>query len=225
MFKFENLNIASYIFLGLFVVATIIQLIFAFLEKEKYRRIEKPFPMMFLTIFTIVTFPRHPFIYIATTYGLLGDIFVILKPRRFLYFGALAFFLGFVSYFIEAFLFVLKGEVSWIMWVVVGLTYAIMFIFIFFFVGQKLVKKNRDVVGLGLYLSALITLLPVMVYTTSQFGHVMFLAIIGQILFMSSDFTIVYTKFVKQFKRYDFFIMLTYLLAQLLIVSAFVLSL
>lgn len=67
MFKFENLNIASYIFLGLFAVATIIQLVFAFLEKEKYRRIEKPFPMIFLTIFIIVTFPRHPFIYIATT--------------------------------------------------------------------------------------------------------------------------------------------------------------
>lgn len=224
MIKFENLNVASYVFLGLFLLASIVQLILAFLEKEKYRRIEKPFTLLFLTIFAAVTFPNHPLIYVATLLGLLGDIFVILKPRRFLYFGALAFFLGFVSYCLEALLFILKGNVSWIMWVVIGVTYSALLIFIIFFVGRKLVHKNKDVVGLGLYLSGLITTLPVMVYTTAHHGYAMFLAVIGICFFIISDFTIVYTKFVKKFPRYDFYIMLTYLLAQALIVLGFVLS-
>ena len=224
MVKFENLNIASYVFLGLFILASIIQLIFAFLEKEKYRRIEKPFLLLFLSLFAVVTFPNHPFIYVATICGLLGDIFVILKPKRFLYFGALAFFLGFVFYALEALLFILNGNVSWIMWVVIGVYYAAMMIFIIFTIGKRLVHKNRDLVGLGLYLSALLTLLPILVYTTSQYGHAMFLAIIGNVFFIFSDFTIVYTKFVKKFKRYDFYVMLTYLLAQALIVLGFILS-
>jgi len=53
----------------------------------------------------------------------------------------------------------------------------------------------------------------------------MFLSLIGSIVFIISDSILVVTHFGFKFKRYDFYIMLTYLVAELLIISGFVLTL
>ena len=220
-----NLSIASIVLLSLFVVASIVQLVFAFLEKEKYRRIEKPFCLALLTAFVAVTLPNHPFIYLATFAGMLGDIFVILPNKKFFYLGAFTFFLGFVFYGIEGLSRLYANPIPYYMIIVMVATYVVMVVVFGFFIGPRITNNNMgDSVGIGLYLSPIFTLITIFSFLTSKVGYFMFLSLIGIIVFLSSDLTITYTKFIKKFKRYDFYIMGTYLIGQLLIVLGFVLT-
>ncbi len=219
---FSKLSVASYILLALFIVASIIQLVFAFLEKEKYRRIEKPFCLGLLTAFVAVTLPNHPALYVATFLGMLGDIFVILPNKKFFYLGAFAFFLGFVAYALEGFIRLDPDPIPLYMIVVMAATYVVMVVVFGFFIGPKLTPNTGEDIGIGLYLSPLITLVPIFTYFTAHVQYFMFISLIGVVFFLTSDLTITYTKFIKKFKRYDFYVMGTYLIAQFLIIMGFV---
>lgn len=221
---FNKLSIASIVLLILFFVVCIIECVLAFVEKEKYRRIVKPFCLGFLTAFAAVSLPNHPLIYIATFLGMLGDIFVILPNKKFFYLGAFAFFLGFVSYALEGLRVLAEGNIPILMMVIIGVTYAVMVVTFGFFIGPKIAPNMGEAVGIGLYLSPLITLLPIFSYLTFHIGYFMFLSLIGVTFFLISDLTITYTKFIKKFKRYDFYVMSTYLIGQCLIVLGFVLT-
>lgn len=224
MEAFTKPSIPSIILLALFGIAVVVQLVFAFLELEKYRRIEKPFLLGILTAFAAVTLPNHPLIYVATFLGMIGDIFVILPKKPFFYLGAAAFFLGFVMYALEALVVYMACNVPLFMILVIVGTYIVMFFMFAFFVGPKIKLSRGEQIGLGLYLSPLVTLVVIMVFTAVKGGAMMYLSLIGSIFFLSSDLLITYTKYVKKFKRYDFFIMGTYLIAQFLIVIGFTLS-
>lgn len=221
---FKNMSVASYILLGLFIAACIVQLTFAFLEKEKYRRIEKPFCLALLTAFAAVTLPNHPMIYIATLCGMIGDILVILPNKKCFYVGAFCFFSGFVLYALEGLLILMGGNISVYAVVVIITTYIVMTIAIIFLLGKRITPSKGEMIGLGLYLGPLFTLVVVMVYLTVKGGGVMWLSLIGSIFFLSSDLLITFTKYVKKFKRYDFYVMGTYLIAQLLIVLGYILT-
>ena len=222
---FSKLSIASIILLALFMVASVIQLIFAFLEKEKIRRIEKPFCLGLLTAFAAVTLPNHPFIYVATFLGMLGDIFVILPNKRFFYLGAFTFFMGFVCYGVEGMFRMWDQDVPLYMILVMAATYVVMVVTLGFFVGPRITNNNMgDSIGIGLYLAPIFTLVTVFSFLTANVGYFMFLSLIGILFFLSSDLTITYTKFIRKFKRYDFFIMGTYLIGQVLIVLGFILT-
>ena len=222
---FSKLSIASIIMLALFVVASIIQLVFAFLEKEKMRRIEKPFCLGLLTAFAAVTLPNHPFIYIATFAGMLGDIFVILPNKKFFYLGAFTFFVGFVLYGLEGLFKMWSESIPTYMIIVIAATYIVMVVALGFFVGPRITNNNMgDSIGIGLYLAPIFTLVTIFSFLTAKVGYFMFLSLIGILFFLSSDLTITYTKFIRKFKRYDFLIMGTYLIGQVLIVLGFILT-
>lgn len=221
---FNKLSIASIILLILFGVASVIQLVLAFLELEKYRRMEKAFCLGLLTAFTAVTLPTHPMLYIATFLGMLGDIFVILPNKKFFYLGAVCFYNGFILYALEGLLILLGGNVAPIIWVVIAVTYVVMNLAVMFLLGRRICPNKGEMVGLGLYLGPLFTLVPVMVYIMVNGGGLMVLSLIGVIFFLVSDLTITFTKYVKKFKRYDFVIMSTYLIAQFLIVMGYTLT-
>ena len=222
---FNKLSIASIILLILFGVASIVQLVFAFLEKEKIRRIEKPFCLALLTAFAAVTLPNHPFIYIATFVGMLGDIFVILPNKKFFYLGAFAFFCGFVLYGVEGLFRMYTNDIPTFMIVVMAATYVVMVVSLGFFVGPRITQNNMgDSIGIGLYLAPIFVLVTIFSFLTSKVGYLMFLSLIGILFFLASDLTITFTKFIKKFKRYDFYIMGTYLIGQVLIVLGFILT-
>lgn len=221
---FNKLSLASDILLVLFLVSCLVQLTFAFLEKEKYRRIEKPFCLGLLTAFTAVTLPNHPLIYIATFLGMLGDIFVILPKKPFFYMGAACFFGGFVCYALEGLVFLMNGNVPPYMIVVIVSTYVVMLFAITFLIGKRIAPNKGEMIGIGLYLAPLVTLIPIMVFLTAKGGGVMYLSLIGAIFFLTSDSLITFTKYIKKFKKYDFYVMGTYLIAQLLIVLGFTLT-
>ena len=217
--------IAVYIFLVLFVVASILQLAFAFIENQKLRRKEKILCMMMLGIAAIFAFPNHPLIYIGAFLGMIGD-WCVLRKKTF-NIGVVAFFLGHVTYIFEC-MFMIIGEtnIRWFSHVIFIMTYIVVAL-VMFAICRKYARKHTTLnnIAQSLYFAILAVYIPVFSLAVAQVGSFMFLSLIGSIIFIISDSILVVTHFGYKFKRYDFYIMLTYLLAELLIVAGFVLTL
>ncbi len=219
---FNKLNVGSYIFLALFLLSCIAQLTLAFLEKEHYRRLEKPLCLLTLSLFALSSLVNHPLIYVGALLGMLGDIFVVIKNKKYFNFGVLCFLLGHICYATEALL-LNKTTFEWFHYLIIGLCFISFYLLLFFF-ARKYTKKVSEALGVGLYYGALFTFLPLMIILYINNGSFFYFAIIGISFFIISDIIILFTKYIKKFKRYDFYIMLTYLLAQFFIVFSLVLS-
>ncbi|MCQ2742515.1 MAG: lysoplasmalogenase [Bacilli bacterium] len=217
-----------WIFLGLFLVTSIINLVFAYLEKEKERKITKC-PCTLSLAFAVIAFaPSEWLIYCGLFAGLVGDFFLIWKKKkRYLALGSLAFFIGHVFYIIRLAQFSLPGmgDYSWAYfsaWVVA----AIIFLCAFYALGKKIIGHGKLATALMFYLAILGSLIIWSIIGCCIDYHFAFLFItaLGAITFLVSDSLIGYTMFTKDIKRRDFFIMATYLVAQLLVVSGMLLT-
>lgn len=212
-----------YIFLSLFLVASILQLIFAFQENQNLRRKEKVFCMFFLGLAALFALPNHPLIYISAFLGMIGDICVLRKKT--FNFGVVAFFLGHVGFICES-LYVITGasNLKWyhqLLFVGVYLLTA----FIMFMACRKAKNHSKiDKIGQALYFAILVTYIPVFIVSFLSVGSYMYLSLIGAFVFIVSDSILVITHFGFKFKRYDFYIMFTYLVAELLIISGLILT-
>ena len=217
--------ILVYVFLGLFAVASILQLAFAFIENQKLRRKEKILCMMMLGIAAIFAFPNHPLIYIGAFLGMIGD-WCVLRKKTF-NIGVVAFFLGHLAYIFEC-LFMIIGEtnIRWFNHASFIMTYIVVALFMFA-VCRKYAKNHTTINNFAqsFYFAILAVYIPVFTFAVAKVGSFMFLSLIGSVVFIISDSILVITHFGKKFKRYDFYIMLTYLLAEFLIVAGFVLTL
>jgi len=222
--KLMKYPIAVYIFLGLFVIASILQLAFAFIENQKLRRKEKILCMMMLGIAAVFAFPNHPLIYIGAFLGMVGD-WCVLKKKTF-NFGVVAFFLGHLSYIFEClFMIIGNSNIEWYVDMILILTYVFVSLGIY---GVCSLNKNRTTlnkVAQSLYFAIIAVYIPLFIFAMIKVGSFMYLSLIGSIVFLISDSILVLTHFGFKFKRYDFYIMLTYLVAEFLIVAGFVLTL
>ena len=217
--------IAVYIFLGLFIIASILQLSFAFIENQKLRRKEKVLCMMMLGIAAIFAFPNHPLIYIGAFLGMIGD-WCVLRKKTF-NIGVVAFFLGHVSYIFECLYMIIgESEIRWFSHAIFIMTYIVVAL-VMFSICRKYAKKHTTLnnIAQSLYFAILAVYIPVFALAVTKVGGYMFLSLIGSIIFIISDSILVITHFGLKFKRYDFYIMLTYLLAEFLIVAGFILTL
>ncbi len=219
----EKLNVGSYIFLSIFIAASVLQLILAFAEKEHYRRLEKPLCLFSLAMFALVTLPNEPLIYVGAFLGMIGDIFVIIKDRKFFNFGVFSFLLGHICYALEICLVIFKFAFARYEYLLIALCFIIFYLLLGIF-AFKHTKNKVEIFGVSLYYGFLFTLLPLIVIVYVSIGSFMYLAVIGIIFFIISDLIILFTKYIKKFKRYDFYIMLTYLLAQFFLIASMVLT-
>ena len=216
--------IAVYIFLGLFLIASILQLAFAFIENQKLRRKEKVFCMLFLGLAALFAFPNQPLIYIGAFLGMIGDWCVLRKKTFNL--GVVSFFLGHLAYIFEC-LFMIIGETN-VRWF-----HHIIFISVYVVIALAMFRATRKAkhhtmlnrMAQSFYFAILAVYIPVFSLALSIVGSYMFLSMIGCGMFIVSDSILVYTHFGNKFKRYDFYIMLSYLIAEFLIVAGFVLTL
>lgn len=215
--------IPAFIFLGLFVVASIVQLVFAFLEKESLRRKEKFLCLLFLGLFAVFAFPNKPLIYIGAFLGMLGDI-LDLNLRTF-YFGVISFFVAHICYILEVLLDILKKEVPWYIDVAIVVTYVLVTIIMYLFCKNRKKHNIIDKIGQSLYFAILVSYVPVLIYAVIVKGGYMYLSLIGSLFFIASDSILVYAHFGPKFKRYHFYDMATYLIAEVLLVLGFVLTL
>lgn len=222
--KLMKYPIAVYIFLGLFVVASILQLAFAFIENQKLRRKEKILCMMMLGIACIFAFPNHPLIYIGAFLGMIGDWCVLRKKTFNL--GVVAFFLGHLSYIFEClFMIIGNNNIEWYVDMILILTYVFVALAIYWACSFNKSRTTLNKVAQSLYFSIIAVYIPLFIFAMIKVGSFMYLSLIGSIVFLISDSILVLTHFGFKFKRYDFYIMLTYLIAELLIVAGFVLTL
>lgn len=219
----NKFNVGSYIFLSLFIVACAVQLVLAFLEKEHYRRLEKPLCLLTLALFALVTLPDQPFIYLGAFLGMIGDIFVIIKDRKFFNFGVFAFLLGHICYALEFSFVIFKSAFEYYHYIIIIASFVIFYCLLALFT-YKHTKNKVEIFGVGLYYGLLFTLLPLILIVYISVGSFMYFALIGIIFFIISDLIILYTKYIKKFKRYDFCIMSTYLLAQFFLIASMVLT-
>ena len=216
--------IPAYIFLGLFVVASVIQLIFAFTENQKFRRREKFACLLCLGLAAVFAFPNEPLIYVGAFLGMIGDILVLRKKTFFI--GSVSFLLGHLCYIFETLWRIVGFEniKAWQPFVIAG-TFVAVFVTMALICKFKTKHSKIDVVAQSIYFAVQISYIPVFIFAVISVGNTMWLAFSGALLFITSDAILVNTHFGRKFKRYDFYIMLTYLLAEVLIISGFILTL
>ena len=216
--------IPAYIFLGLFVVASIIQLFFAYIENQKLRKREKFLCLLMLGLAAVFAFPNEPLIYIGAFLGMIGDI-LVLRSKTFKY-GTFAFLLGHLCYIYEALWKIIGfNNISGPeIFIIIG-TFAVIFTAMYLVCTFKTKHSKFDIFGQSLYFSVQVIYLPLFIMAMIQTGGFMYLSLIGACFFIISDAILVKNHFGRKWKRYDFYIMFTYLLAEVLIIAGFVLTL
>lgn len=201
-------------------VFSIIHLIFAFLVNERLRKITKPFCMLFLMVAAIIALPNYPLIYIGAFLGLAGDVFLIRQDKNLCFFvGTISFALGHICYASQIIIYLSKSgiDVPWFFYVAVGVFLFAMVIGLYPFT-KKLAGKAA-LIG-NFYIPLLFVMLGLGIWTivsvVPNYGGVMIT--LGYGLFIFSDLFLVLSKFKFHIYRKDFYIMLSYLSAQVLIV-------
>ena len=200
----------------IFMILTYVsELVFAFLELEKPRKIVKPFCLAALILFLITLKLDNIYVYGALFFGLIGDIFLIYKKQH-----KMMILLGIFSFFI--------GHLFYIFTFVELLSYEIPKIAIVLIVALGLLSpllpykicysktKSFTVPG-AIYMFTLVLelVLAILVALDKKSGYSNLL-LIGNVLFFASDIILSISMFFKDFKRRDFYIMSTYLAAQTL---------
>ncbi|MFA5762691.1 MAG: lysoplasmalogenase family protein, partial [Bacilli bacterium] len=201
--------IVTYIFFGLFVIVSLAEIILAFNEREKFRKMVKPLCLLFLGISVITILPDHPFIYIGAFLGMVGDIFLIWKKRPLFMIGTFSFLLGHFFYISEI-LFVMMNGTPMPWWFYVVVSFSILLFVIAGYPFSKKITKNRWMALLGnLYLSVLLLVtVTSIIASTNGFANYMILGVVGGVSFLASDLILTTATFIRNFKRRDYYIML-----------------
>jgi hypothetical protein len=219
--------IAAYVFFGLFILASVVNLFFAFYEMEKARHISKPFCLFFLTIAVACAVPTWYLIYIGTFLGFLGDILLLWKKQKaMLVLGALSFLLGDLCYI--ATMMLKFGEAGLLTWTVGG--YILIYFAILLLISVPFMyvftKHSPLFTTVGVVYATILITVGATALLGDYWGYAQYLVLVsaGDVFFCASDLTLGATIFKKDIKRRDFWIMLTYLIAEGLISVGLVLT-
>ena len=220
----KALPIAGYVFFGLFVAASIVQIVLAALDKEKARRIEKTFCLLMLLVFAIICVPTFPLLYIGVFLGMIGDLLLAFRKKMLFYIGSFSF--GFSHLFYLASLIVILGSsMMWWIYIVAGVICVIFYLVTTNIVGHKLGKNGFEKYTMMGYFTILLFNFIVMIASLMVHPLYLFLTAIGGFMFIISDSLIVYNQFYKPIKHAEVFVMSTYLIAQAFIVLGIVFTL
>ena len=210
----NELPIVTYVFLGLFLIASIVHLVFCFLEKEKLRKITKPFPLALLFFALVFAMPTHPLIYLGSLLCLAGDVALLRKHKVWWFsFGLIFFLIGHLLFITEVGL--QMGNPPW--WgYLINAVALICYVLICFRKWRKLIHHKNIRLGAIIYSFVLLSALTWAIVGSACFGKLnLILVAIGYVLFIVSDLTLALTLFKHDVKRRDFYIMITYLLASI----------
>jgi uncharacterized membrane protein YhhN len=153
---------------------------------------------------------EHWWFVAALVFSLIGDVFLMLEDQdRWFVPGLAAFLVGHVGYIVGMLSAPTSGSALWVGVIVVVVAGA---------VGGPVVVRGsaRTDRRLPIPVTAYVTVISVMV--ASAIGSTVTVAIIGALLFYASDFTIGWSRFVKDFPGSRMVIITTYHAAQILLV-------
>lgn len=218
------MQIAGIVFLSLFAAMSVVHIFFCYREQELLRKITKPFCVLFLGLAAIFFLPNNPLVYIGAFLGVGGDILLIKKENKLCFTaGAVLFIGGHLCYFVQI-IKVLTFQVPWFVYVIIGLVLLCVTLGLYP-VTKKYFKSMAF--GVNFYIPLLVVMFAIgLTFAINASNHLPgTLIAIGYLMFIVSDCLLIYTTFIKDKSRRDFYIMFTYLLAELLIVGGFILFL
>ena len=220
----NRIPIASYIFFGLFLLTSVVHLVFCFFEMELPRKITKCFTTGFLSIACIIAIPTEPLVYLGCVFSMLGDLFLLKKHKVWPFVGGMVSFLVAHICYIAAFI-ALCQPLHYGYYVFLAV-YMVVFPVLFFQVAKRIVHQKKIVFGGTMYF-AVLTMDLIWAIIACCKGHLDYclLCAFGAASFLVSDIFLTKTMFQRDVKRRDFYIMATYLLAQGLIIAGFTMTL
>jgi uncharacterized membrane protein YhhN len=144
---------------------------------------------------------------VALVFSLVGDVFLMLPGEQWFVFGLGAFLAGHLAYIVGLVLDGVTAAALMVGLVVVGMALLL--------IGRKIVRSVRDsdAPELAVPVTAYIGVISLMV--ACAFGTLQFFAILGAVLFYSSDALIAWNRFVKAYPWGRVAIMVTYHLGQM----------
>ena len=220
----KSISIVAYVFFGLFLAASITQVILAILNKEKARRIEKSFCLLFLTIFAIVTVPTSPFVYIGAFLAMMGDLLLAFRKKMLFYIGSFTFAFSHVFYLISIIM-IVGSTIPWFVYVIAGVVVVLFYLATTNLIAKRLTKIKFEQYTMMGYFTILFYNFLIMMVAMINIPLYLFIVTIGGFVFIVSDSILVYNQFYKPIKRAEVLVMSTYLLAQMLIVVGLVFTL
>lgn len=207
---------------GVFLLTFVMHMIFTKNENKKGRCYTKPFLMPLLATFYIIGAENiNKFIIIALAFGFIGDVFLLWPDRKNNFiFGLIAFLIGHISYVL-----LFKQSISFIKDIPI---WFYLMLIIYGVVAVTIMKKLINYLGdmkIPVFVYMIIIIL--MSFTSLARIWVMdinisfLLPFIGSLLFLCSDTMLAFDTFKGKFKNGNVYIMLTYVLAQVLIVGGY----
>ena len=199
----------------LYLLFSIIENYFCFIENNKFRMIFKCFPLFILFLGGVIFFPDSYYLYLPFLFYCLGDFLLLSNKKIYFVFGSSFFMIGHIIISIKLFTYVLESNLL----LITIPTIAASFIFTIsmsFIILRKHLKHNTFLGGIyfgGLLSNCLISLILSQCLNITSFLSLT----IGYIIFISSDILVVYKHFYKRYKRDDFVIMSTYYLSVFLV--------
>lgn len=218
--NFFALPFACYAFFAFFLVSTALELFFAFLEWELPRKIVKPFCVAFLSLMFAFWHPNIWWVALGFAFGAMGDVLLIFKHKVWtLVTGTICFFLNHLSFIFTSF-WISVPMPAYQYWVFGGIAALILV------TGYPLLHKAIKTPGLAaggvIYLASIVLdLVAAVLALVNKMQPVGYFNLAGMLCFCVSDAYLVKTLFIQDDKRRDFYIMGTYLLAQVLILFGF----
>ncbi len=213
----------SYVFLCLFVIASVIHLIHSWQDDSKKRKFTKPFLLLFLILFALFFDPGKAiplFLLLALITSWLGDVLLIPKGNVWFMAGGISFLLSHIFFILTYMDNIQYDKVNWWIVVPVGIIY---FIVAFLIIKNLLPTTPKSMLpAMYLYLLANSTMNIFALMQLFSFRSLpAAIAYVGAVLFYISDCTLFLVRYYKDktliFKRH-FTVMLTYLLGEFLIV-------
>lgn len=205
----------------LFLFVCVLHLGCCYFQVKKLQRITKVFLMPLLLCYGLMTVPNVSlFLILALIFGFLGDTFLLFEKHP-LYFmcGLSTFLLGHVFYIFELLKHVNPLHHLSITSIIASF---LLLIGIFMFKTIATYLGNLKIPVIAYCLTILSMLGVAVLYCLTQFSANSQVALIGAISFVISDYLLARSIFIGSFKHKDFYIMLTYLLAQTLLVLALI---
>ena len=215
-----NPQTLSVLFLVLFVFSTLGELVCCFMEWETPRKAIKPFCVAFLAVSFLFARPDLYLVGIGLILGTVGDLLLVFKHKVWTFVvGAFSFLLNHVC-FILAYIFLLPSRPIGL-WISMAVLVVVVFLSGFFAL-RKVIKTPPLRAGGVLYFAAILCDLLLAIFALGLTQNPAFISsIVGMVFFVGSDVYLTKTLFVRDDRRRDFYIMLTYLLAQGLVALGF----
>lgn len=203
----------------IYIIIACIHLTMCFIEQEKWRKITKPMLMITLLVTSIIygynSNQLTPILYFAIGLGLIGDILLIFDNNHLIFgAGGVTFFFGHVLYIVQM-ISVLPFTIRWYFYFILAL-----FLIAWCVLTTPKLKSNLKILAIPCSIYSFILMFGVVIgmislLTNISAGNLML--VIGFLLFIVSDTILVVAVFYKNIKRYHFYLMIPYIIAQLLL--------